>query len=63
MLCSATHFKSLVFLSFRDNPSHVRIFVSGATARSCAVLVLMPVNVIKIRFEVQYHINYLLISD
>lgn len=37
--------------NLRGNPSHVGIFVSGATARSCAVLVLMPVNVIKIRFE------------
>ena len=58
MLCIVMHFKSLEFLSFRGNPSHVTIFVSGATARSCAVLVLMPVNVIKIRFEVQYHIIY-----
>ena len=40
------------FSCSREKPSNLKRFASGATARTCAALCLMPVNVIKIRFEV-----------
>jgi hypothetical protein len=46
---------------FRENPSNLKRFASGATARTCAVLCLMPVNVIKIRFEVMQRNSFLVV--